>query len=196
GGLAPGYAPEIELLGVSAAAPAADVKALISSLGESLIGQVLGPYAVRGYSETYDDVRAADYVDPRMYAIYDAASRRCLPNADTGVTLLTALTMHGEMYRVDPSTGALGDRLDENVPRLPIDAPLFVAQGGSDPLLLPKVPEQYVPDRRDDGQELVYREYPGRDHLGVVADDSPYSADLLAWTDDRFAGRPAPASTC
>jgi Uncharacterized conserved protein len=196
GGLAPRYAPEIELLGVTAAAPAADVKGLIASLGESLIGQLLGPYAVRAYSETYDDVRASDYVDPRMYAIYDAASKRCLPNADTMVSLLTALTMHGEMYRVDPATGPLGDRLDENVPTLPIDAPLFIAQGAADPLILPTVQEKYVRDRCAAGQELVYREYPGRDHLGVVADDSPYSAELLAWTDDRFAGRPAPASTC
>jgi Uncharacterized conserved protein len=195
-GLAREYAPEVELLGVSAAAPAADVKGLIASLGDSLIGQILGPYAVRGYSETYDDVRASDYVDPRMYAIYDAASKRCLPNADKLVSLLTALTMHGEMYRVDPATGPLGDRLDENVPTLPIDAPVFIAQGAADPLILPDVQQGYVRDRCAAGQDLVYREYEGRDHLGVVADDSPYSADLLAWTDDRFAGRAAPASTC
>lgn len=196
GGLAPDYAPEIELLGVSAAAPAADVKGLIASLGESWIGQLLGPYAVRSYAETYDDVAVADYVDPRMQAIYEAASRRCLPNADTTVSLLTVLTMHGTMYRTDPATGPLGDRLDENVPTLPIDAPLFIAQGSADPLILPKVQKAYVQSRCADGQELVYRVYEGRDHLSVVADDSPYSADLIEWTDDRFAGDPAPASTC
>ncbi len=196
GGLAPDYAPEIQLLGVSAAAPAADVKGLIGSLGESLIGQLLGPFAVRSYAETYDDVDAAHYVDARMWAIYDAASRRCLPNADTTVSLLTALTMHGTMYRVDPSTGPLGDRLDENVPTLMIGAPLFIAQGTADPLILPAVQEKYVQSRCAAGQELVFREYEGRDHLSVVADDSPYSTDLAAWTADRFSGAPAPASTC
>ena len=33
GGLAPDYAPELDLLGVTAAAPAADVKGLIGNLG-------------------------------------------------------------------------------------------------------------------------------------------------------------------
>jgi pimeloyl-ACP methyl ester carboxylesterase len=196
GGLAPDYAPEVELLGVSAAAPAADVKGLIASLGESWIGQLLGPYAVRSYAETYAEVDAADYIDPRMQPIYEAASRRCLPNADTTVSLLSVLTMHGTMYRVDPATGPLGDRLDENVPTLPIDVPLFIAQGTADPLILPKVQEAYVAARCAAGQSMIFREYEGRDHLSVVADDSPYSADLLAWTDDRFAGRPQTEDTC
>lgn len=196
GGLAPDYAPEIELLGVSAAAPAADVTGLIGSLGESLIGQVLGPYAVRSYAETYDDVAVADYIDPRMAAIYEAASRRCIPNADATVSLLTALTMHGTMYRTDPSTGPLGDRLEENTPTLPIAAPLFIAQGGADPLILPRVQEKYVESRCTAGQEMIFREYAGRDHLSVVADDSPYSADLLAWTEDRFDGKPQTEDTC
>lgn len=196
GGLAPDYAPEVELLGVSAAAPAADVKGLIASLGESWIGQLLGPYAVRSYAETYADVDAAAYIDPRMQPIYEAASRRCLPNADTTVSLLSVLTMHGTMYRVDPATGPLGDRLDENVPTLPIDVPLFIAQGTADPLILPKVQEAYVAARCAAGQSMIFREYEGRDHLSVVADDSPYSADLLAWTDDRFAGRPQTEDTC
>jgi uncharacterized membrane protein HdeD (DUF308 family) len=196
GGLAPDYAPEVELLGVSAAAPAADVKGLIASLGESWIGQLLGPYAVRSYAETYADVDAAAYIDPRMQPIYEAASRRCLPNADTTVSLLSVLTMHGTMYRVDPATGPLGDRLDENVPTLPIDVPLFIARGTADPLILPKVQEAYVAARCAAGQSMIFREYEGRDHLSVVADDSPYSADLLAWTDDRFAGRPQTEDTC
>lgn len=196
GGLAPEYAPEIELLGVSAAAPAADVKGLIGSLGESVIGQVLGPFAVRSYAETYDDVAATDYIDPRMFPIYEAASRRCLPERTTTVTLLSALTMHGTMYRADPASGPLGERLNENVPTLMIDAPVFIAQGAADPLILPKVQEKYVAGRCAAGQALVYREYAGRDHLSVVAADSPYTAELLTWTDDRFADRAAPASTC
>lgn len=196
GGLAPEYAPEIELLGVSAAAPAADVKGLIGSLSRSLVGQVMGPFAIRAYAETYDDVRVTDYVDPRMLPIYEAASRRCLPEKETTVTLLTALTMQGEMYRTDPATGPLGARLDENVPTKPITAPLFIAQGGADPLVLPSVQEGYVRSRCAAGQAMIFREYPGRDHLSVVADDSPYSADLLSWTDDRFAGRPQTEDTC
>lgn len=190
GVLAPEYAPEIDILGVAAAAPAADVKGLISTLDSSTIGKVLGPFVVRAFSEIYPDVEARDYVDPRMFAIYEAASRRCFAGSQTLVTLLTVATMYGPMYSTDPATGPLGVRLDENKPTGPVAAPLFIAQGTADPLILPSVQERYVADRCAAGQALRFQEYEGKDHLSVVADDSPFSADLLAWTDARFEGEP------
>ncbi|MEP6481419.1 MAG: lipase family protein [Rhodoglobus sp.] len=195
GQLAADYAPDLEILGVAAAAPAADAKGLISTFENSTIGKVLGPFVIRAFSETYADVDALDYVDPRMFAIYDAASRRCFAGSQTAVTALTVATMYGPMYTKDPSTGPLGERLDQNKPTGPIAAPLFIAQGAADPLILPKVQEQYIKDRCDAGQALRYEEYAGRDHLSVVADDSPFSAELLTWTDDRFAGKPQ-QNTC
>lgn len=190
GALATKYAPELNVLGVAAAAPAADVKGLITTFENSTIGKVLGPLIVRSFAETYPDVHAADYIDPRMFPIYEAAAHRCVPEAQSAVSLLTALTMHGPMFSTDPSTGSLGKRLDQNLPTEIIDAPLFIAQGTADPLILPKVQEKYVQDRCAAGQALTYQEYKGRDHLSVVADDSPYTADLEAWTDDRFAQKP------
>jgi len=35
--------------------------------------------------------------------------------------------------------------------------------------------------------------YVGRDHLSLVADDSPFGADPLRWTQQRLAGEPAPS---
>lgn len=195
GSLAAEYAPDLEILGVAAASPATNVKGLISTLESSTIGKVLGPLIVRSFDETYPDVHAVDYIDPRMFAIYEAASHRCLPETESALTLLTALTMHGPMYSTDPATGPLGKRLEENMPTGYIDAPLFIAQGATDQLILPKVQEKYVKDRCAEGQALAYKEYEGRGHLSVVADDSPYTADLQAWTNDRFAGKPQ-ANTC
>lgn len=195
GALAAEYAPDLDILGVVAAAPATNVKGLIAGLESSTIGKVLGPLIMRSFDETYPEVKAKDYIDARMFAIYEAASRRCLPEMQSTVTLLTALTMHGPMYSTDPTTGVLGTRLDENMPTGHIDAPLFIAQGGADPLILPKIQEQYMKDRCAAGQALAYKEYEGRDHLSVVADDSPFIADLTAWTNDRFDGKPQ-QNTC
>lgn len=183
------YAPELDLLGVAAASPATNVKALIAELENSTVGKVLGPLIIRAYDETYQNVHATNYIDARMFAIYDAAAHRCIPETQSILSVLTALTMHGSMFSTDPLTGPLGDRLEENIPTGLIDAPLFIAQGGADPLILPKVQQKYVQGRCDAGQKLIYQEYEGRDHLTVVADDSPYTSDLEAWTDDRFAGK-------
>lgn len=189
--LAPGYAPDLDIVGVAAAAPAADPGALVTQIQDSLEGKIFGPFVVRAYSETYPEIRAEDYIDPRMWAIYQGVSTRCLPERSTLVSLLTAATMHGSMYRSDLSSGPLHERLAENVPDRPIPAPVFIAQGTADPLVLPQVQDGYVAARCAAGQPVDYRTYAGRDHLSVVTEDSPYIGDLEAWTDERFAGAPA-----
>lgn len=195
GALAATHTSEIELVGVAAAAPATEVRALIPSLVDDVFGKIMGSFVLRAYAETYDDVSVDAYVDPRMRLIYDAVSRRCLPVRTTLVSLVTALAARGPMFRKDPATGPLGARLDENVPRDPIGAPVLIGQGGDDPLILPQMQAGYVRERCRAGQALDYRTYAGRDHLSVVADDSPFVKDLLAWTEARFAGEPA-TSTC
>lgn len=70
--------------------------------------------------------------------------------------------------------------------------PLLIAQGLADDLVLPEIQERFVRRRCDAGQALAYRTYPGRDHLSVVAPDSPLTPDLVAWTRDRIAGVTAP----
>ena len=194
GMLAPGYAPELDIVGVAAAAPAADTTGLVTALQNGALAKVFGPLVVRAYAETYPDVKVEDYIDPRLMAIYQAASRRCLPEKSTLVTVLTAQTMQGSMFSADPTAGPLGARLKQNIPAGAIEAPLFIAQGTADPLVLPAVQDAYVQARCDAGQPLEYKKYQGKDHLSVVADDSPYIHDLESWTEDRFAGEAAPDS--
>jgi hypothetical protein len=41
-------------------------------------------------------------------------------------------------------------------------------------------------------QKLDYLTYPGRNHVGLVAADSPLIPALIAWTQDRLAAKPVP----
>ena len=45
------------------------------------------------------------------------------------------------------------------------------------------------------GGRVDYRTYPGRDHVGLIAPDSPLIPDLIQWTHDRLDGKTA-GSTC
>ena len=74
-------------------------------------------------------------------------------------------------------------------------APLLVAQGDADPLVLPAMQRQWVAARCAAGQQLDVRSYPGLDHLSLVAADSPLTPVLVAWAQARLAGDPA-RSTC
>jgi hypothetical protein len=98
------------------------------------------------------------------------------------------------VLNTSPATGPLGTRLEENTPSGSIDVPLLVAQGETDNLILPTMQAEYVQQRCDRGGDVDYRTYPGRDHVGLVADDSPLIPDLVQWTQDRLDSRPATSS--
>jgi hypothetical protein len=68
------------------------------------------------------------------------------------------------------------------------------AQGaGGDELAPPSIQERFVAARCRAGQVLEYVRYAGRDHLTLVAPDSPLVRGLLDWTRAQFEGAPAPA---
>lgn len=70
-------------------------------------------------------------------------------------------------------------------------SPVLVAQGLDDTTVPAPATRAITDGLCRIGQPLLHRDYPGVDHLGVLG----ASDDLaVAWTADRFAGRPAPSS--
>jgi len=194
-GLAADYAPELDILGVAAMAPAANLPALLESFAGNSLSLLFGAFVLKGYDAAYEDVRTADYVVPSARIVIDEVARRCLVDPGTLVSVVQAGLSGGPVWSRDPSTGPLGARADENVPRLPIAFPVLIAQGLADPLIVPDAQRDYVEELCAHGQSLDYRTYEGRDHMGVVTGDSPLLPELMTWTADRFAGEPA-ADTC
>jgi alpha-beta hydrolase superfamily lysophospholipase len=182
GGLAESYAPDVNVIGVAAAAPATELPTLLDKSKNSPVGKIMGSFALRAYSEIYADVSFNDYANPFLRPVIWSMTERCLAERATLLSLAATLAMPGAIYSGDPMNGALGRRLNDNVPTLPIVARLFIAQGGADPLVLPEVQQTYVDGLRASGQELEYKVYPGLDHLTLVAEESPFNDDLTAWT--------------
>ncbi|MGH3705476.1 MAG: alpha/beta fold hydrolase, partial [Agromyces sp.] len=195
GGLAAEYAPELDIAGVAAMAPASNLPALLDGLSGSAVGSVFGSFALAAYVAEYPDVHANDYVRPGARIMMQSMQQRCLTDPSSIVSIATAVFSDQPVWSTSPGDGPLGARAEQNVPVLPIDAPLLVAQGETDPLVLPSAQAEYVDARCAAGQRLDYRTYPGRDHMGVVTGDSPLLGELVDWTAERFAGEPA-ANTC
>jgi pimeloyl-ACP methyl ester carboxylesterase len=78
GQIAPDYAPDTNVLGVAALAPASDVAGPISNLGEVQGGSIFASYALVGYSSFYDDVAFDDYVRPTARTVIRETAARCL----------------------------------------------------------------------------------------------------------------------
>jgi uncharacterized membrane protein HdeD (DUF308 family)/acetyl esterase/lipase len=197
GVLAEEYAPDVPLSGVAALAPASDLLGLVRALPDVTGGSVFASYVIQAYTDIYDDVRYEDIVRPAAQPIVREMAQRCLSGPGVLVSVLEALALESDVdiFEGDPTQGAFGQRLAENVPTGRISAPLLVGQGLADPLVRPDVQEAYVQERCADGQPIDFRTYPGRDHVGVVAPDSELIPELLAWTQERLAGESA-TPTC
>lgn len=194
-GLAPGYAPELRIAGVAALAPATLLVDLVEAAQSTPIGKMLVAFILRSYSAAYADVRASDYIRLRARALVHDMGGRCLAGIRTLFSVIEATRIEGTPFAQPPSSGPLSSRLAQNVPAQPIAAPMMVAQGERDELVLPRIQDRYVGMRCKAGQAIEYRKYQGRDHLSVVAADSPLVADLVAWTRDRLSGV-APTPGC
>ncbi|WP_067856439.1 lipase family protein [Nocardia shimofusensis] len=192
GVLAPGYAPDANVVGVAAMAPAADGPGLVRHLPNVAGGTVFGSYVIAAYTAIYPDVNVDHYIIPAARTLVRDMSTRCLAEPGVLVSVLSAMSIDRDrpIFARDPLDGPFGDRLRENVPAGELTVPLLLAQGGADSLITPDVQRAYASDRCAAGWNIDYRIYHGRDHLGVVAADSPLVPELITWTRARFADRP------
>ncbi|WP_300678720.1 lipase family protein [Nocardioides sp.] len=186
GQLAPTYAPDLDLVGVAALAPASDLTGLVANLTTVRISSVFASYVLQAYADTYPDVSFDHYVRATARIPIREMATRCLDEPEVFVSALSALLFGSSPWSRDPASGALGRRLAENTPVGTITAPLLIAQGEADTLVRPSMQQTYVEGRRARGGAVDYRTYPGQDHIGLVDDRSPLIADLLAWTTARF----------
>lgn len=191
GQIAADYAPELDIAGVVALAPASDAIGLVEHLPTVTGGSVFASFVAEAYFAHYPDVRRSDYIEPAARTLVREMSTRCLSEPGVLVSVLSALSIDKDrsIFRSDPTRGALGERLRQNTPSGEIVAPLFVGQGGTDPLVDPGMQRRYLAGQCAAGQELEYHEYAGLDHMGVVGADSPLIAELLDWTTARFADK-------
>ncbi|CAN7567808.1 alpha/beta hydrolase [Phenylobacterium sp. LjRoot219] len=190
----PRYAPEVQIVGVAAIAPVADI-AKVMALNPA-VDKRLGPYIARAYSRFYPDIRFEQAVRPEALAAARQIEKLCglLPPEDPQRIAALTGSFAGPALatRTYPQ---LRFRLAENAANRPIAAPLLIAQGLTDEVVPPAATEAYVDARCAAGQPLEYWTLAGLDHSGLVQPGSSLSAPLAAWTAARFAGQP-PARGC
>jgi len=192
--VAPNYAPDVNILGVAAIAPASDLPSLINAIQATPVGRIMSAFVLRSYAAAYPDVEFDEYVPGWKRWLANDISGRCLAGREALFSVGEALLAGGSIFDRAPTSGPFGERLAENTPNGPLRQPLLIAQGLADDLVRPDVQSRFVRGRCDAGEGLEYRTYAGRDHLSVVAPDSPLTRDLVQWTRDRFDKIPMSAN--
>lgn len=189
GSIAQSYAPDLSLKGVVSFAPASDLQALVEAARSSVFGKIVSSYLVHAYAAVYPDVRVTDYVRPWDAWVSADIASRCAGGWQTLVSVAQSMLLPRDgIFAVDPTTGVLGERLRDNTPRHAIPSPVLILQGGADDLVLPDIQERYAESRCAEGQALEFTLYGGRDHLSIVADDSPAADYALNWSKRRISG--------
>lgn len=189
GGLSLDYAPELDLLGVVASAPAAELTTLLRSAVPISLAFGLVASAVYSYAQTYDDLNLDDVLTPAALERIEVVEEECLD----GVTNAFSDERPAAWLLANPlDLEPWAQRVAENEPgSMSIPAPVLVTQGTVDFVVLASSTDTAV-NRLCTGANLVdYRRYPGAGHGDLLADAGD---DVLAWVAERVAGTPANSS--
>jgi uncharacterized membrane protein HdeD (DUF308 family)/acetyl esterase/lipase len=189
GQLAAGYAPELELVGVAGAAPATDLISLLRENVGTTFGDVLTAFALRSWSDVYD-VELDSIVDDQAIPVIDRLAEQCIQTQNQMIALfpeaelLKIRFLDGSPWDVEPWSTIITD----NTPGAgSIDAPVLIAQGAADPLVVPPVQQAFVDGWCGRGQPIEYRVVEGVGHLDA---GRATGADVAQWAAARFAEAP------
>lgn len=189
--LATDYAPDLDVLGVAVAAPAADLATLLDDDIGDISGVSIGSYAFTAYADHYgSDI--ASILDPDAVPVVAQMADLCLTDSklhELGRPLV------GSFVSSDPATTApWSDYLSRNTPD-PAGGgrPLFVAQGTADELVHPAATAQFVAAACDSGRSVTSVLLPGVNHgfAGTLAEP-----DLFPWVGDLVVGAALPTRGC
>lgn len=179
GQMASTYAPELQLLGVAAAAPAGLLVPLFQADKNTAAGAVLGSYAVVSWSDIfgYDE---ASIVKSSLSDRVHAVSEKCvvggsrLSDIELGIN---DLILKGRMWAADPATTApWSNQFALNTAaQSPITTPLLLTQGTADKIITPSTTAEltamYVAMGNNQATEQVMD---GVDHMKAGKASVPY----------------------
>jgi alpha-beta hydrolase superfamily lysophospholipase len=190
----PRYAPDLEVLGVAAIAPAANIKNILAK--NVAMDKLFGAYVALAYSRFYPDIRFEQAIRPEALDAARQMVNLCdsVPPEDSDRMEALAATFDGPALATS-SNKALRARIEQNTANGLIKAPVVIAQGLSDNVVPPAATDAYVEERCSAGQRVEYWTFAGRDHFTIAQPGAPLEELLIRWTTARFAHEPQ-ASGC
>jgi pimeloyl-ACP methyl ester carboxylesterase len=166
GQLQPSYAPEIKLAGIAAAAPATDLGELLDNDASTASGKILVALSLHSWSRLFG-YPVGSIVDAPDVPAIDKAGRDCIDitssalNALQSVEAISGVYLRGNPTTTPPWAGTIA----QNTPgRMPIRAPIFIAQGESDAIIEPSVTQAFVKSLCARGEQATLLMMRGVDH--------------------------------
>jgi acetyl esterase/lipase len=192
GMIARSYAPELELLGVAAAAPATDLVALMKDDIGTTGGNNILAMALWSWHRVFD-ASLARIVDPRAMPTLDRLARVCIEGPfDLSARQKIGQALNQRFLAVDQPADIEPWRslLERNsAGALPSEIPVFLAQGTTDQIINPNVTRDYMNRLCGAGSKVKLMILPDIGHGRAAQASTGVAVD---WMADRFAGGAAP----
>lgn len=188
------YAPELELVGVAAAAPATDLAELFDADRDTASGRSLTTMTVLSWSRVFG-LPLTSIVAQHSERQFDRLANDCIESIEEFIKEdQDEKALSREFLLVDPVTDPrLNAIMRENTPgALPAGTPVFIAQSNADALVLPHITKQYVATLCQNGARVATLTLQGSSHM-VSGRDSAYAA--VEWMTRLFNGH-APPDHC
>jgi pimeloyl-ACP methyl ester carboxylesterase len=192
GAIAKSYAPELDLLGVAAAAPATDLVTLMNEDIDSVGGKNITAMTLWSWQRVFD-ANMNKVVDRRAIPAINQLAQECIEGPfDLKKRQRTEqpLEQHFLSAQHPSDVEPWHTLLAENSPNaLPPEIPVFLAQGTDDDIIHPKVTQDYAAKLCGAGSKVRILLMPNIGHSRAA---QASTSALLDWASDRFAGKAAP----
>jgi pimeloyl-ACP methyl ester carboxylesterase len=185
------YAPELRLEAVAVAAPAADLADLMKAHLDDISGVTIGSYAFTAYAGIYGPTTPGaqldDILTPAAVAAMPQMNALCLL---TSIPQLHAIgqPLVGDFFRSDPTTTEPWKTLlaENSAGQVAFDAPLYIAQGEKDALVVPADTKDFADHEASLGIDVTFEPIPIATHSTVAYLAIP---GLMQWLDRKVAPR-------
>jgi alpha-beta hydrolase superfamily lysophospholipase len=196
GEMAAGYAPDLHVVGVVAAAPATGLSTLISIIGTPAGERVLSFSIPTAYSwtRTYNDLPSADVFTPAGARFASSeVTKGCLGAVTSAIAShhVTPAGVFPSSAETNPVVVSHAQANDPGNVRTPV--PMLVLQGTADGTVPPSLTDAFVTVKACRiGDSVDYLHVTGATHATVVFVAAP---TILQWMEGRLAGGQT-QSTC
>ncbi len=193
GHLSKEFAPELDLLGVAAAAPAGELNQIIGKQWDTLIGWVIGVEVMRSWPLRYPDLPVNEILTHPAQKNYDRLAQECIQ--DAGLEAKVRMEVFNEKFfssNISDNAAWAAALEEQTPPPLPADLPLLLIQGTADEVVLPQ-PNAYLQKIWcEAGTNISALWLGGVGHVGAASIGGPTA---VAWLQQIFDGT-TPTSTC
>jgi len=191
GQLAATYAPELQLAGVAAIAPATELARLLADDLATHGGAILTAYSLWTWSRFYG-ISIETAAAPQAVRVIDGIAEDCVETRDEvyrvafdSLAVPAPFLVEGAMER-DPWKGLL----ERNRPGgARIVSPVYVAQGTEDDIVRPSVTADFVAGLCRQGTAVRFERLEGGGHMRAARISA---SNAITWMRDRFEGAKAP----